>query len=123
MGPVSEEALPVPLLCGAFPQKPLGYLAFILIPLTSPLSIGCELMLYTGWPAGYMKGGILQFFVFVFLNFWLRWVFVAARGLSLVVASGDYSSLWCVGFSLRWLLLLRSTGSRRAGFSSCGAQA
>ena len=30
---------------------------------------------------------------------------------------GGYPSLWCVGFSLLWLLLLRSTGSRRAGFS------
>ena len=27
------------------------------------------------------------------------------------------------GFSLRWLLLLRSTGSRRVGFSSCGSRA
>ena len=35
------------------------------------------------------------------------------RGLSLVVASGGYSSLWCMGFSLQWLLLLQSTGSRR----------
>ena len=37
--------------------------------------------------------------------------------------SGGYSSLRCAYFSLRWLLLLRSTGSRRAGFSSCGSQA
>ena len=44
--------------------------------------------------------------------FWLRWVFIAARGLSLVALSGGYSSLWCVGFSLRWLLLLWSMGSR-----------
>ena len=48
---------------------------------------------------------------------------VAAHGLPLVVASGAYSSLRCVGFSFRWLLLLQSTGSRCAGFSSCGAQA
>ena len=58
-----------------------------------------------------------------FFFFWLCWVFVAAHGLSLVAASGGYSSLWCAGFLLRWFLLLRSTGSRRAGFSSCGAQA
>ena len=58
-----------------------------------------------------------------FIYFWLRWVFVAARGLSLVAASGGYSLLRCVGFSLRWLLLLRSTGSRRMGFSSCGTRA
>ena len=43
-------------------------------------------------------------------NFWLCWVFVAARGLSLVAASGGYSLLRCAGFSLR-------------GFSCCGARA
>ena len=47
--------------------------------------------------------------------FRLHWVFIAARGLSLVATSGGYSSLRCSGFSLRWLLLLRSTGSRRVG--------
>ena len=61
--------------------------------------------------------------VTLFFYFWLRWVFVAARGLSLVVASGGYSSLQCAGFSLRWLLLLRSMSSRHAGFSSCGTRA
>ena len=44
-------------------------------------------------------------------------------GLSLVAASGGYSLLRCAGFSLRWLLLFRSTGTRCAGFSSCGARA
>ena len=57
------------------------------------------------------------------LYFCLHWVFVAARGLSLVVVSGDYSLLWCVGFSLQWLLLLQSMGSRHVGFSRCGTQA
>ena len=52
--------------------------------------------------------------------FWLRWFFVAMLRLSLVVASRGYSSLWCAGFSLWWLLLLWSMGSRRVGFSSCG---
>ena len=58
-----------------------------------------------------------------FLFFWLRWVFAAVRGLSLVAVSGCYSSLLCAGFSLQWLLLLWSTGSRRVGFSSCGSWA
>ena len=49
---------------------------------------------------------------FIYLFFWLCLVFVAARGLSLVAASRGYSSLLCVGFSLRWLLLLWSTGCR-----------
>ena len=33
------------------------------------------------------------------------------------------SSLGCAGFSLRWLLLLQSTGCRHADFSSCGSLA
>ena len=63
------------------------------------------------------------YFIYLFIYFWLHWVFVAMHGLSLVVASGGYSSLWCAGFSLRWLVLLWSTGSRHAGFSSCGSRA
>ena len=68
--------------------------------------------------------------LFIYLYFWLRWVFVAACGLSLVAVSGGYSLLWCTGFSLWWLPLLQSTGSRRAGsvvvaqgLRSCGSQA
>ena len=67
---------------------------------------------------------IYLFFKFIyFIYFWLCWVFVAVCGLSLVVESGGYSSLQCVGFSLRWLLFLRSTVSRHVGFSSCGMRA
>ena len=66
---------------------------------------------------------IYLFLIFKFIYFWLHWVFVAAHGLSLVAASGGYSSLWCAGFSLQWLLLLQSTGSRCAGISSCGTRA
>ena len=58
-----------------------------------------------------------SFILFYLFIFWLRWVFVAAHGLSLFVASGNYSSLQCAGFSLRWLLLLRSMDSRHVGFS------
>ena len=63
------------------------------------------------------------FFLIYLLYFWLRFVFVAACRLSLVAVSRGYSSLQCTGVSLRWLLLLQSTGSRCAGFSSCGTQA
>ena len=62
-------------------------------------------------------------FFFFFNYFWLCWVFVAAHGLSLVAESGGSSSLRCAGFSLRRPLLLRSTGSRHAGFSGCGSRA
>ena len=54
--------------------------------------------------------GILIGIVFFF--FFLHWVFVAARRLSLVVASRGYSLLHSTGFSLQWLLLLQRTGSR-----------
>ena len=38
----------------------------------------------------------------------------AVYRLLLVVESGGYSSLQCMGFSLWWLLLLQSMGSRRS---------
>ena len=75
----------------------------------------------------YTGGGVTIFFLFFKINlliyFWLRWAFTAACRLSLVAASGGYSSLWCAGFLLWWLLLLRSMGCRCAGFSSCGTRA
>ena len=54
-------------------------------------------------------------FIYLFIYFWLCWVFVSVRGLSLVAASGGPSASRCAGLSLSWPLLLRSTGSRRAG--------
>ena len=57
-------------------------------------------------------------FVFVYLfiyYFWLCWVFVSVRGLSVVAASRGHSSSRCAGLSLLRPLLLRSTGSRCAG--------
>lgn len=51
--------------------------------------------------------------------FWLHWIFVAARRPSLVAVSGGYSLFWCAGFSMRWPVLLQSTGSKHTGFGSC----
>ena len=59
-------------------------------------------------------------------TFWPCWVFVALYRLSLAVANGGYSLLQGRGFSLWWLLLLRSTGSScgswtlEQGLSKCG---
>ena len=64
---------------------------------------------------GLMETLVFFFFINLFIYFWLCWVFVSARGLSPVAASGDHSSSRCVGLSLLRPLLLRSTGSRRAG--------
>ena len=57
----------------------------------------------------------LTHFIYLFIYFWLCWVFVSVRGLSLLVESGGHSSSRCAGLSLSRPLLLRSTGSRRAG--------
>ena len=54
-------------------------------------------------------------YLFLFIYLWLCWVFVSVRGLSLVAASRGHSSSRCAGLSLSRPLLLRSTGSRRAG--------
>ena len=55
-----------------------------------------------------------NFYLFIYY-FWLCWVFVSVRGLSLVAASGGHSSSRCAGLSLSRPLSLGSTGSRHAG--------
>ena len=86
--------------------------------------MACELYLFLFLEAGFFFFfGLFLFLFILFIYFLLHWVFVAACGLSLVAVSGGYSSLWYTGFSLWWLLLLRSMGSRHAGFSGCGTQA
>ena len=71
---------------------------------------------------GYLRGILFFFFlrnpklfIFLFIYFWLCWVFVSVRELSLVAASGGHSSSRCAGLSLSRPLLLPSTGSGRAG--------
>ena len=56
----------------------------------------------------------LIYYLFI-IYFWLCWVFVSVRGLSLVAVSGGHSSSRCAGLSLSRPLLLRSRGSRRTG--------
>ena len=65
-----------------------------------------------------------------FIYLWLHWVFVAVCGLSLVSVSRGCSSLQCMGFSLRCLLLFQSMalGAQASvvvalGLSSCGSWA
>ena len=60
------------------------------------------------------------FVLFCLFYFWLFWVFTDLRKLSLAAASGGYSLLRYMGFSLQWLLLLQGTGSRHTGFNSWG---
>ena len=46
----------------------------------------------------------------LFIYFWLHWVFVSVRGLSLAVASGGHSSLRCAGLSLSRPLVAANGG-------------
>ena len=79
-----------------------------------------QILLGLHYPIGIGFQIIFSCVIVVFFFFWLHWVSIVAHGLSPVAASGGYSLLWCTGFSLWWLLLLQSMGSRGAGFSSCG---
>ena len=71
------------------------------------------------WAWAYFLGFL--FFFFLINLFIYLFIFgcvgssFSVRGLSLVAASGRHSSSRCAGLSLLWSLLLRSTGSRRAG--------
>ena len=72
------------------------------------------------------KISTIAFSLFIFNKFIY---FLAALGLRCCARAfsscGERGLLfmWCTSFSLQWLLLLWSTGSRRAGFSSCGSRA
>ena len=68
----------------------------------------CNLFLF------FLRAPYLLIYLFIYF-FWLCWIFVSMRGLSLVVASGGRSSSRCAGFSLLCPLLLQGTGSRCAG--------
>ena len=91
-----------PVCCSLGPEVPSQSAAF-----SSPLST-------------FFKNKFIYFIYLLFLAaLGLR---CCARAFSSCGERG-YSSLQCAGFSLRWLLLLWSTGSRRTGFSSCGTWA
>ena len=74
-----------------------------------------------GWGPWALKGGALvTSLLFIIYHFWLRWVFVAVGGLSLVAASRSYSSLQCLASPCGGCSCCRARGSRLADFSSCG---
>ena len=63
---------------------------------------------FAGWLTCYvMFRALIYLFVCLFINFWLHWVFVATRGLSLVGAT----------------LRCGARASHCSGFSCCGARA
>ena len=61
-------------------------------------------------------------FIYLFIYFWLCWVFVSVRGLSLVAASGGHSSSQCAGLSLSRPLVAEHRLQMRR-LSNCGSRA
>ena len=64
----------------------------------------------------------IYLFIYLFIYFWLCWVFVSVRGLSLVAASGGHSSSRCTGLSLSWPLVAEHRLQTHR-LSSCGSRA
>ena len=75
-----------------------------LIPQCSPIPFSFKILTCT------CSKPISIFFLLKFL-FWLDWVFVAGHGLPSLQRVGSTLQL-CSGFSLRWLLLLKSMSFR-----------
>ena len=65
----------------------------------------------------------LFFLIFIYFIFGCVGSLLLHVGFPLVAASGGLLFIAVHGLLMRWLLWLWSTGSRRAGFSSCGAWA
>ena len=57
--------------------------------------------------------------VIKFIYFWLRWVFIAAHGLSLVVVSEDYSLVVVLKLLTAMASHCRVRVLRNVGFSTC----
>ena len=115
---VTKHRADLPVLCGCFPLA--IYFTFGSVYKSMPLShfvpaypspSPCPQVHSLCLAHSFFK----KLFIYLFIYFWLCWVFVSARGLSLVAASGGHPSSQCAGLSLSRPLLLRSTGSRRAG--------
>ena len=90
----------------------------------SPFSVPC---VYTSLVSHSLFEGV--YLLCKLFYFWLHWVFVAVRGLSLAVESGGCSSLQCMDFSLWGLsccriqaLLPQASTVAAQGPSSCGSQ-
>ena len=96
------------VVCGIFPDQGLN-------PCPLHWQADSQPLRHQGSPLLY-----INLFIYLFLAaLGLRCCAQAFSGFS----ERGYSSLQCAGFSLQWLLLLRSTGSRCASFSSCGTWA
>ena len=83
--------------------------------------------LFPIWSIIHFKG---FFCVYLFIYFWLRWVFIAVRGLSLIAARGAtlHCGVWashCGGLSCcgSWALGAGASVVVACGLNSCGSRA
>ena len=71
-----------------------------------------------------MNYDLVEVHIYIYIYIFLIYLFLAALGLcSCMRAFSSCSEQGLLFIVVRWLLLLWSTGSRRAGFSTCGSQA
>lgn len=112
-------------LCSQFPFLSLSRLICNL-GATASLEVivtRCEdhlTLLVCPWLKEFLRCRAFSFFI---KKSGVRWVSVALRGFSLAALSRGCSLLRSVAFLLRGPLLLRTMGSRCAGFSSCSSWA
>ena len=69
-----------------------------------------------------IHGAFIYLFIYLFIYFWLCWIFVSVRGLSLVAASGGHSSSRCAGLSLSRPLVAEHR-LQMCSLSNCGSRA
>ena len=62
-------------------------------------------------------------FIYFYIYFWLCWVFVSVRGLSLVAARGGHSSSRCAGLFTIAASLVAEHRLQTRRLSSCGSRA
>ena len=106
-------------LCSAFPVVPSPGSLHFSFPPTFIEIIDIKFPPFQGLPERWCKSyHFPNFLACALTQSFLFFVFGCPGSLS-----GGYSLLQCAGFSLRWFLSLWSTGTRCAGFSTCGTWA
>lgn len=71
----------------------------------SPLGIPFLIVGSPLWAERFREGLLSVFLSGDVVSFWWPWIFVAVHELPLVVVCRAIVSLWCAGFSMRWLLV------------------
>ena len=91
---VQRHCIPGMLLSGTFPERHTGT-SDVVPPLSCPrpswVAQSTSIEEHTTLVADITVFIYIYLYIYKFIYFWLRWISVAARGLSLAVASGGYS--------------------------------